>query len=306
MPSGVAAAACSLMLSLLPMTAVAQESATPERVLSASASGVAGGAAALLSFDHWRTNPASIGGGRQMQLAITVARRPSADVAETAVAAAIPVFGHSVIAFDLHQRRVQDVVEDPELAADERMVVQDWAVAAGWTSRIAQAVSIGASIEFSSATVLGTQGSGSQGAVGIVAELPRGFNAGLTVGGLGSLYSWSTMTNERFSSKLERYVQLGAAWAQPLHRTVVAFVGDVRTAPAGSTIRWWRVGSELTLGEHVALRGGVAMDRQFGGRRTLPAAGLSLNFSRLRLAIAQEQIGHPVAERISVDIGIRR
>lgn len=293
------------------LTASAARAQVPDFVqLSPGARGAALGnaTAGLLNYTEGRgANPAVLGALKKPTFRVGVSRTDVSDLDEARVGIGISMGYIGASAIDVRFRRVTDLIDDPDLAAESGLTVADWGASITHAIRVSPKVSFGAGAEKLSSIVFGTRGAGWSFSAGTGIRLSKRIAFGASLVRLGSDYKWRDEFNARSSSPLGRAALVGTS-IQP-------FAGDrvattiLAEGEQGLDRRLYqqafRLGSELTLGKIVFLRAGLECRREDHTMTRYPAGGIGLIFRGVQLDLARDRLGAEVGERTLIDMTLR-
>ena len=300
-----ALAAAFLIASPARSQALGSSAAAPQTARLSAMGGA--GVAALDEVDARAINPALLAFAGRLAASVGLFRVAVVDIVGAGAGLAVPVGVMGAVGLDAGYRQLEDLIEDPELAAEPGLGVSDWSVRLAYAKGfLSDRLSLGAAVRHSSSTVLGTEGDGWDASVGAAARLSRTLAAGAAVTGLGPSYRWSTAAGERNRTPLGRALLAGARWTPAEHRhPAVTLLADVQLPLEEAADRALRAGAEVRVARVLALRAGYEAFRAAGTPWTrAPGAGIGIHFQRLRIDLARDRIGEPVGERTVVGVAI--
>jgi len=267
------------------------------------------GAGAIGLLDARWINPALLAADVPATFEVGLFKSTVTDItgARLGVSGRLRRFGR--FSLDVRRRQIDDLLDDSTLAATPGLEVSDWGLQLGYARGLMGGrLHIGASWETLSSRVFGTTGGGWTADVGAAAEITSNVSIGITLAHLGPRYAWRDALGGDSYSPQGRTIVGGVRWSFGQARRVgVQVAGDVVRAVEAAAEEGMRIGGEVMLLRHVALRGGYArMQDANDSARGMASAGLGLRIRNVRIDIARDRLGSVVGERTLVDFSIHR
>lgn len=276
---------------------------------SARLSALAGAGAGLTADADGRSlNPASLASDDRLLLSAGYSRAAVSDVVGVRIGAAASLGRWGSVALDARQRRVEKLIDDPDLAAEPGFRVSDLAIRLSYARRFARGrLSVGVAGEWLSSAVFATEGEGWDLHVGTTFQFSRDMTLGVAAARLGPAYRWTASGRGQQRSPLGRAVITGLRW-RPLDRAAanIALVADGEFGLEGAADDAYRAGAELSVRQVLVLRGGYEAVATGNDWRRAPSAGLGLMLHSIRIDLARDRIGSEVGERTLVEVTLSR
>lgn len=275
-------------------------SVTPARLAAMGMTGVAG-----LDVSGRAVNPALLVAAERLSGDVGLARTPNTDLSTLSAGVAFRLGEVASVALDARQRRVEHLVDDPDLQRDPGLTVQDMAARLTAARRFAHGrLAVGAAAEYASSRVFATTGSGWNADVGATFRVVRRLTVAATASRVGRQYRWRSMDGAEWQSALGRTLAVGTSVVVLDARAlrVVANADEyLPLEPSGS--RGLRVGGEMLLRRLIALRAGYS---PAVGIRDAPgtSAGFGLAARRLKVDVARDHLGSALGERTLIGLTI--
>jgi hypothetical protein len=289
---------------LIAQSAPAAEPAHPARLVA-----LAGAGAALVGEQAGRSlNPSLLSVGSRLGLAVGYAKVNVSDVVSMRAGAHLQLGHAGTISVDGRVRRVENIIDDPELAGEPGLAVGDRALRLSYARTFFhQRFGIGAALEHMSSEVFGTTGRGWAFSVGGILQLTPNLALGSALARLGREYEWTTLSGDHTYSPLGTGAVFGLRYTAAQSRTIAAtMVVDAEVPLEVSAERGTRIGVEVSLYRALSLRVGYAAmrsARQAASDR-YAAAGIGLTLRRARFDLARDRIGREIGERTTVQLTI--
>lgn len=295
---------------LAPAVLVAQIPDIAELAHSARLSALGGAGAGAMSREDGRSlNPALLAGGASFSAGAGLSDVETVDVRLLRAGLSWRFKTSAALALDVRQRRVEDLIDDPELASDPGLQVRDWAVRLTLaSSALNDRLLLGLAAEAMRSTVFGTTGSGWSMNVGAAYSLARSLSLGASLIRMGPSYRWTTLLGDESRTNLGRSLIVGMSF-RPLDRSwgTVRVIADYRAGLERAAGHSQHVGAEIGLADRVAFRTGVQQESATGTStpRSL-SAGVGVRLGRFYIDIAQDRIGRVMGQRTFIELSLRR
>ena len=295
---------------LAPAALAAQVPDIAEFAHSARLSALGGAGAGMFDYEAARSlNPALLAWGAILTAAAGLSNVETVDVRLLRAGSSWRFSRSTALALDLRQRRVENLIDDPELASDPSLQVHDWAVRLTLArSEMSKRLVVGVSGEAMQSTVFGTKGTGWSMNAGAALSATPWLAMGAAFLRMGPGYRWTTALGDESHSAIGRSLVFGIM-SRPFHRTwgTLRIVADYRAGLERAAGRSQHLGAEITLADRIAFRAGVQHERAPGLEtpRSL-SAGIGLRLGRFYLDLAQDRIGRVMGQRTFIELSMRR
>ena len=295
---------------LAPGVVAAQVPDIAELTHSARLSALGGAGAGMFDNEAGRSlNPALLAWGATLTAAAGLSNVESVDVRLLRAGSSWRFSRSSAVALDVRQRRVENLIDDPELASDPSLQVRDWAIRLTVArSAMRKRLVVGLSGEAMQSTVFGTKGTGWSMNAGAAFSAAPWLSMGAALLRMGPGYRWTTALGEESQSDLGRSLVFGVM-TRPFHRSwgTLRVLADYRTGLEGVAGRSQHLGAEISLADRVAFRAGMQQERATGTAtpRSL-SAGIGVRLGSFHLDLAQDRIGRVMGQRTFVELSMRR
>ena len=293
-----------------PAILTAQVPDIAELAHSARLSALGGAGAGMIDNEDGRSlNPALLAWGAKLTAGAGLSNIETVDV-RLLRAGSSWKFSHSnAIAVDVRQRRVENLIDDPELASDPGLQVRDLAVRLTFArSSLRRRLVIGVSAEGMQSTVFGTTGRGWSMNAGAAYAAAPWLSMGAAVIRMGPSYRWTTALGEESHSSIGRSLVFGVLY-RPFHRSwgTVGLLADYRAGLERAAGHSQHLGAEVTVADRVAFRAGMQQESATG--TTTPrslSGGIGVRLGRFHLDFAQDRIGRVMGQRTFIEVSMRR
>jgi hypothetical protein len=267
------------------------------------------GVGAISREDGRSLNPGLLAGGAAFSVGAGLSDIETVDVRMLRAGLSWRFSNSTAFALDVRQRRVEDLIDDPELASDPGLQVRDWAVRLTLArSALNERLLLGLGAEAMRSTVFGTTGNGWSMNVGAAYSLARSLSLGASVIRLGPSYRWTTLLGDDSRTDLGRSLIVGMAF-RPLHRPwgTVRLMADYRAGLERAAGHSRHVGAEIALADRIAFRAGMQRESATGTStpRSL-SAGVGVRLGQFYIDIAQDRIGRVMGQRTFIELSLRR
>lgn len=295
---------------LAPGTLVAQVPDIAELTHSARLSALGGAGAGMLDNEAGRSlNPALLAWGATLTAAAGLSNVETVDVRLLRAGSSWRFNRSTAIALDVRQRRVENLIDDPELASDPSLQVRDWAVRVTLArSGLRKRLVVGVSGEAMQSTVFGTKGTGWSMNAGAAYTAAPWLSMGTALLRMGPGYRWTTALGEESHSDIGRSLVFGVM-ARPFHRPwgALRVLADYRAGLERAAGNSQHLGAEIMLADRVAFRAGVQQENATGSEtpRSL-SAGIGVRLGSFHLDLAQDRIGRVMGQRTFIELSMRR
>lgn len=277
---------------------------------SARLSALGGAGAGMLDHEDGRSlNPALLAWGASLTVGAGLSNVQTVDVRMLRAGSSWKFSRSSAVALDLRHRRVENLIDDPELASDPGLQVRDWAARLTFArSVLRKRVVVGIAAEAMQSTVFGTKGQGWSMSAGAAYSVTPWVSFGSALIRMGPKYRWTTVLGDDSHSDIGRSLVVGVS-LRPFHRRwgTVRIVGDHRAGLERAAGRSNHLGAEVTLADRIAFRAGMQDESVTGSTspRSL-SAGIGVRLGSFHLDLAQDRIGRVMGQRTFIELSMRR
>lgn len=277
---------------------------------SARLSALGGAGVGMVDNEDGRSlNPALLAWGATLTAGAGLSNVETVDVRVLRAGSSWKFSRSSAVALDVRQRRVENLIDDPDLASDPGLQVRDWALRLTFArSALRKRLVVGVAGEAMQSTVFGTKGRGWSMSAGAAYTAAPWISIGSALIRMGPNYRWTSLLGEESHSDIGQSLVLGML-CRPFHRSwgTVRVLADYRAGLERAAGRSHHLGAEVTLADRVAFRAGMQQESATG--TTTPrslSAGIGIRLGWFHLDLAQDRIGRVMGQRTFIELSMRR